>query len=122
MHMLFGQGKRNAFGGGRYFFRLLSPNSSGNVINMIQGALLQGLLIIVNCVALIVFGVDKLQSRRGGWRVPESRLLLLAFFGPFGAYAGMLFFRHKTRKIKFLLVPIFLVIQVVLIAYFYLIK
>jgi uncharacterized membrane protein YsdA (DUF1294 family) len=108
--------------GGGIFLGYFPHNSSGNVINMIQEALLQGLLIIVNCVALIVFGVDKLQSKRGGWRVPESRLLLLAFFGPFGAYAGMLFFRHKTRKIKFLLVPIFLVIQVVLIAYFYLIK
>ena len=47
---------------------------------------------------------------------------MIAFFGPFGAYAGMLLFRHKTRKIKFLLVPIFLFIQAILIAYFYFIK
>ena len=86
---------------------------------MIQTFLLQIFLIIVNCVALIMFGVDKLQSKKRGWRIPESRLLLAAFFGPFGAYAGMLLFRHKTRKIKFLLVPIFLIIQVVLIVYFY---
>ena len=66
-----------------------------------------------------MFGVDKLQSKKRGWRIPESRLRLAAFFGPFGAYAGMLLFRHKTRKIKFLLVPIFLIIQVVLIVYFY---
>jgi len=79
-------------------------------------------LITVNAVALIIFGVDKLQSKKRGWRIPESRLLLIAFFGPFGAYAGMLLFRHKTRKIKFLLVPIFLFTQVILIAYFYLIK
>ena len=89
---------------------------------MIQTFLLQILLIIVNCVALIIFGVDKLQSKKGGWRIPESRLLLLAFFGPFGAYAGIVLFRHKTRKIKFLLVPIFLLFQVILIAYFYIIK
>jgi uncharacterized membrane protein YsdA (DUF1294 family) len=31
----------------------------------------------------------------------------------------MLLFRHKTRKIKFLLVPIFLIIQVILMVYFY---
>jgi len=66
-----------------------------------------------------MFGVDKLQSKKRGWRIPESRLLLAAFFGPFGAYAGMLLFRHKTRKIKFLLVPIFLIIQVILILHFY---
>jgi uncharacterized membrane protein YsdA (DUF1294 family) len=86
---------------------------------MIQTSLLQILLIIVNCVALIIFGVDKRQSKKRGWRIPESRLLLAALFGPFGAYAGMLLFRHKTRKIKFLLVPIFLFIQVILIVYFY---
>jgi len=89
---------------------------------MIPTSFLQILLIIVNGVALIIFGVDKLQSKKRGWRVRESRLLLIAFFGPFGAYAGMLLFNHKTRKIKFLLVPIFLSIQIILIAYFYLIK
>ncbi len=79
-------------------------------------------LVIVNFISLTVFGIDKLNSQKGSWRVPESRLLLIAFFGPFGAYAGMLFFRHKTRKIKFLIVPIFLFIQGLLVAYFYFIK
>jgi uncharacterized membrane protein YsdA (DUF1294 family) len=64
------------------------------------------------------FGVDKLKSKRGGWRIPEVRLLLVALFGPFGAYAGMLLFKHKTRKVKFLLVPIFLFIHLYLILYF----
>ena len=77
-------------------------------------------LVIVNVVSLIFFGLDKLKSVRGGWRIPEFRLLLVAFFGPFGAYAGMLFFRHKTRRTKFLLVPIFLLIQLCLIVYFHL--
>jgi uncharacterized membrane protein YsdA (DUF1294 family) len=79
-------------------------------------------LIILNFVSFAVFGIDKLNSQGRSWRVPESRLLLIAFFGPFGAYAGMLLFRHKTRKIKFLIVPIFLFIQGLLIAYFYFIK
>jgi uncharacterized membrane protein YsdA (DUF1294 family) len=87
---------------------------------MIQTSLLQIFLIIVNDAALVIFGVDKLQSKKRGWRVSEARLFLIAFFGPFGAYAGMLFFRHKTRKIKFLLVPLFLLIQAILFAYFYL--
>lgn len=43
------------------------------------------LLMIVNTVSLLLFGVDKLRSIRGGWRIPESRLLLAAFLGPFGA-------------------------------------
>jgi uncharacterized membrane protein YsdA (DUF1294 family) len=79
------------------------------------------ILAILNFISLIFFGVDKLKSVRGSWRIPELRLLLVALFGPFGAYAGMLLFRHKTRKAKFLLVPIFLFIQLYLIVYFHLI-
>lgn len=89
---------------------------------MIKFFLLWIFLVIVNFVALAIFGIDKLNSKKEAWRIPESRLLLVAFFGPFGAYAGMLLFRHKTRKIKFLLVPLFLFIQVFLILYFYFIK
>jgi uncharacterized membrane protein YsdA (DUF1294 family) len=38
-------------------------------------------------------------------------------FGPFGAFAGMRLFHHKTRKNKFLLVPAFLVIHFAIILY-----
>jgi len=65
----------------------------------------------------VLFGVDKLKSMSGGWRISEARLLLVALFGPFGAYAAMLLFRHKTRKIKFLLVPLFMFIQLGAILY-----
>jgi uncharacterized membrane protein YsdA (DUF1294 family) len=89
---------------------------------MTQLFFLQLFLVIVNSIALALFGIDKFKSKKSGWRIPESRLLLIAFFGPFGAWAGMLLFRHKTRKIKFLVVPLFLFTQVFLIVYFYLIK
>jgi len=75
--------------------------------------------LAVNIVAFVVFGFDKLQSKRRGWRIPESKLIILAFFGPFGAWIGMLFFRHKTRKTKFLIVPILMLIQAALIIYLY---
>ena len=91
-------------------------------MNIIQIPPLLVFLVIANVVSLIFFGVDKLKSMRGGWRIPESRLLLAAFFGPFGAYAGMLLFRHKTRKTRFLLVPVFLLIQSSLVVYFLLIR
>ena len=88
---------------------------------MIQAPPLLVFLVIVNIFSLLFFGVDKLKSKRGGWRIPELRLLLVAFFGPFGAYAAMLLFKHKTRKVKFLLVPIFLFIHLYLIVHFHLI-
>jgi len=93
-----------------------------SVINMIQFFFLQIFLIIVNIFSFTIFGVDKLQSKKGGWRIPESRLLLIAFFGPFGAYVSMLLCRHKTRKIKFFSVPIFLLTQLILITYFCFVK
>ncbi len=86
---------------------------------MIAILYLELILALVNIVSLAIFGADKLNSKRDAWRVPESRLLLVAFIGPFGAYLGMLLFRHKTRKLKFLIVPLFLVMQVFFIGYFY---
>jgi uncharacterized membrane protein YsdA (DUF1294 family) len=90
--------------------------------SIVQFFVLPIILVVVNGVALVLFGVDKMKSKTGGWRIPETRLLVAAFFGPFGAYAGMLLFRHKTRKVKFLLVPLFLIAQVGLLVYFYALK
>ena len=97
----------------------LSLSSLGDATSMIQISPVLFLLVIVNVVSLAIFGFDKLKSKNQGWRVSESRLLLVAFCGPFGACAGMLLFRHKIRKIKFLLVPIFLLIQLGLLVYFH---
>jgi len=84
---------------------------------MIQISPLIAILVVVNIISLVLFGVDKLKSMSGGWRIPEANLLLVALCGPFGAYAAMLLFRHKTRKIKFLLVPLFMFIQLGVILY-----
>jgi uncharacterized membrane protein YsdA (DUF1294 family) len=76
------------------------------------------LLVILNATSLLLFGVDKMKSIHGGWRIPEAHLLLMAFLGPFGGYTSMRLFKHKTRKPKFLLVPIAMFTQTVLIIYF----
>jgi len=51
----------------------------------------------------------------------EGFLLVLAFLGPFGAFLSMQVFRHKTRKLRFLLVPVFLVLHGAAILYLLLI-
>ena len=58
--------------------------------------------LTINVITLALWGADKLRARAGAWRVAERTLLALAFLGgAFGALAGMLLFRHKTRKPKF---------------------
>lgn len=63
--------------------------------------ILIGLLVALNIVAFFVMGSDKRKSMRGGNpdRTPEGLLFFLATaFGSLGVYAGMLAFRHKTKK------------------------
>lgn len=57
------------------------------------------LAIPLNFLNFLLFGYDKFQAKRGGWRIPEKVLLGLSLFGGgLGGLAGMLVFRHKTRK------------------------
>lgn len=53
----------------------------------------------------VLYGVDKLQSKRGGWRCPEVLLHTLALIGGFiGGWLGMFLFRHKTQHAEFKLI------------------
>lgn len=58
--------------------------------------------IILNLLGFAFMGYDKRQARRGGYRVRESYLLGLAFFGAaLGCYLGMRVFHHKTMHAAF---------------------
>ena len=75
-------------------------------------------LIVINIVTWIAFGLDKWKAKSGKWRIPERTLLLLALAGgSLGALAGMIMFRHKTRKAKFFIsVPVMFVVHCVIVA------
>lgn len=67
----------------------------------------------VNIIALILYGIDKLKAIKNLYRLSEKTLLLASLLGPFGAFFGMLVFRHKIRKIHFkLLLVIFVIIHI----------
>ncbi|MDN7024263.1 DUF1294 domain-containing protein [Methanoculleus sp. FWC-SCC1] len=70
---------------------------------------------LLNAGAYLLFARDKRKAEGNAWRTPETTLLLSALFGPFGAYAAMRRFRHKTRKTKFVLVPVFAVMHTAVI-------
>ena len=61
--------------------------------------------------------MDKRRARQHQWRISERTLLGLALIGgSAGALAGMYLFRHKTKKLKFVVgVPVILAVQLILI-------
>lgn len=75
-------------------------------------------LAAVNITAWIIYGLDKWKAKSGMRRISEKTLLLIAFFGgSAGAIAGMILFRHKTRKPKFMVgVPVMLICHCLILA------
>ena len=59
-------------------------------------------LLAVNGIMLLSFGYDKLASKLGSSRVPETTFFALAAGGAFPAlFAGRKLFNHKTSKSSF---------------------
>ncbi len=68
--------------------------------------------LVVNLAAFLAMLWDKSRSRKeGAERISEGMLFFLAAaFGSVGVYAGMLAFRHKTRKWPFILgIPLLMI-------------
>ncbi|MFK7768506.1 MAG: DUF1294 domain-containing protein [Mariniblastus sp.] len=58
--------------------------------------------MLVSLVTFAIYGWDKRQAKKKGWRTPEKTLHILAFLGGWpGAMFGQNFFRHKTQKLSF---------------------
>ena len=74
-------------------------------------------LAAINFTTWVAYGLDKGRAKSGKWRIPERTLLLLALVGgSLGALAGMIMFRHKTRKPKFYIsVPVMFVAHCVIV-------
>ena len=74
-------------------------------------------LVIINILCFIIMGYDKYQAIHKKWRIPEITLLSLAIIGGgIGSLLGMIFFHHKTKKIKFMiLIPLSIIIDILLI-------
>lgn len=61
------------------------------------------LLLLLNLITSLVFGLDKWFAIKNKQRISEKNLLLLSFFGgSLGAILAMLLFRHKIAKSSFL--------------------
>lgn len=70
---------------------------------------------VLNLFSLVLYGLDKFKAKKEKWRIPEQILLVASLLGPVGAWLGMQFFRHKTRKPMFkFLVPLFIGVHILL--------
>ena len=59
-------------------------------------------LAILSTLSFLLYGTDKAAARRGGNRIPENILHLLALLGGWpGAFMAQRLFRHKTGKRRF---------------------
>ena len=65
-------------------------------------------ILIINIITFLLFGLDKIKAKSRGWRIPEIVLIILSvFFGGVGALLGMVIFNHKTSKTAFrIIVPL----------------
>jgi uncharacterized membrane protein YsdA (DUF1294 family) len=79
-------------------------------------------LVAISIITFLMYGYDKSQAQRDGWRVPENVLHGLALAGGFlGGWLGRAVFHHKTRKPIFTVVlaistVIYLVLAILLLA------
>ncbi len=82
--------------------------------------ILYAYLIGINVATIVLYGYDKRQAIAGGGRVPELVLHLAALAGgSFGALLGQVLFRHKTKKVKFKVVFVGIVLLQLALAYGY---
>ena len=75
------------------------------------------ILIVINVITFLIYGIDKWKAKQGSWRISEATLLMLAVIGgTIGALLGMQVWHHKTmhKKSKYGL-PLILLAQIVLI-------
>ena len=72
---------------------------------MIAVAVYLGIVLLMSLACYVVYGWDKRSAAKGGRRVPEQTLHMLALLGGWpGALLGQRHFRHKTKKLSFLFV------------------
>ena len=79
-------------------------------------------LISINIIGFFIMWLDKQKARKGSWRIPEKALFIItAIGGGIGTTTGMYVFRHKTKKLNFVIGFPFITILEIILGIYYLI-
>ncbi len=78
-----------------------------------------GYVLCINLIGFLAMYIDKRKAKRNEWRIKEGTLMSIALLGGgIGGIIGMYKFRHKTKKLKFIVgFPTIVISQIVLIIY-----
>ena len=76
-------------------------------------------IIILNILGYLIMYIDKRRAKKQQWRISEQTIFLITFLGGgIGTRLAMYTFRHKTKKIKFIIgLPLITIIEIVVIIY-----
>ena len=78
-------------------------------------------LVIINLITFLAMYIDKKRAKWGKWRIKESTLFTLVLLGGgIGGIAGMHTFRHKTKKMRFVIgFPAILIVEIICVIIFF---
>ena len=73
-------------------------------------------LIAINIIGFFIMFWDKRKAIKGRYRIPEQTLFTITLLGGgIGTIAGMYTFRHKTKKLRFVIgFPVILISEIIL--------
>ena len=80
-------------------------------------------LLIINLLGFFIMWLDKNKAKRDAWRIPEKTLFIITGLGGgIGTTLGMYVFRHKTKKIAFVIGFPTITILEIIAGIYYLVK
>ena len=81
-------------------------------------------LVIINLITFLAMYIDKKRAKWGKWRIKESTLFTLVLLGGgIGGIAGMHTFRHKTKKMRFVIgFPAIVIVEIICVIIFWFIN
>lgn len=79
---------------------------------------------IINIIGFLIMLIDKQKAKKGAWRIPEKTIFIItALGGGIGTISGMYVFRHKTKKLNFVIgLPLITILEIIGIIYYVFLK